>query len=148
MAPLNSVGNAVDPVNDGEKKRKMKRLIGWVTILIGMLVPGLVSAGQVEIINVEVACSSSCTFSVTLKHADEGWDHYANQWDVMTMDGRLLKSRVLYHPHVDEQPFTRSLSGVKIPAGTTRVKVRAKDLKHGYSLQEYTILCEFRARPG
>ena len=86
----------------------MKRLISWVTILIGMLVPGFVSGGQVEIVNVEVVCSSSCKFSVTLKHGDEGWDHYANQWDVMTMDGKLLKSRVLYHPHVDEQPFTRS----------------------------------------
>ncbi len=139
MAPLNSVGNAVDPVNDGEKERRMKRLISWVTILIGMLAPGFVSAGQVEIVNVEVVCSSSCTFSVTLIHGDEGWDHYANQWDVMTMDGRLLKSRVLIHPHVDEQPFTRSLPGVKIPAGTTRVKIRAKDLKHGYSSEEYTV---------
>jgi len=139
VAPLNSVGNAVDPVIDGEKERRMKRLISWVTILIGMLAPGFVSGGQVEIVNVEVVCSSSCTFSVTLKHGDEGWDHYANQWDVMTMDGRLLKSRVLYHPHVDEQPFTRFLSGVKVPAGTSRVKIRARDLKHGYSSKEYTV---------
>jgi len=117
----------------------MKRLFSPVTVLIGMMIPGILFGGEVEIVNVEVVCNSSCAFSVTLKHGDEGWDHYANQWDVMMMDGTLLKSRVLYHPHVDEQPFTRSLSGVKIPAGTTRVKVRAKDLKHGYSLQEYTV---------
>ena len=117
----------------------MKRLFSTVAVLIGLMAPGIVSGGEVEIVNVEVVCSSSCTFSVTLKHGDEGWDHYANQWDVMLMDGTLLKSRVLYHPHVDEQPFTRSLSGVRIPAGTSRVKIRAKDLKHGYSSKEFSV---------
>ena len=136
---LNCAGNVVDPVNDGEKERNMRRSPSTVAVLIGLMAPGIVSGGEVEIVNVEVVCSSSCTFSVTLKHGDEGWDHYANQWDVMLMDGTLLKSRVLYHPHVDEQPFTRSLSGVKIPAGTSRVKIRAKDLKHGYSSNEYTV---------
>jgi hypothetical protein len=117
----------------------MKRLFSVLTLLIGSISSGLVSGGEVEIVNVKVSCSGSCTFSVTLKHADEGWQHYANQWDVMTMDDKLLKSRVLFHPHVDEQPFTRSLSGVQIPAGVTRVKIRAKDLKHGYSSDEYTV---------
>ena len=136
---LNCAGNVVDPVNDGEKERNMRRSLSTVAVLIGLMAPGIVSSGEVEIVNVEVVCSSSCTFSVTLKHGDEGWDHYANQWDVMLMDGTLLKSRVLYHPHVDEQPFTRSLSGVRIPAGTSRVKIRAKDLKHGYSSKEYSV---------
>jgi len=136
---LNCAGNVVDPVNDGEKERNMRQSLCTVAVLIGLMAPGIVSGGEVEIVNVEVVCSSSCTFSVTLKHGDEGWDHYANQWDVMLMDGTLLKSRVLYHPHVDEQPFTRSLSGVKIPAGTSRVKIRAKDLKHGYSSKGYTV---------
>ena len=136
---LNCAGNVVDPVNDGEKERNMRRSLSTVAVLIGLMAPGIVSGGEVEIVNVEVVCSSSCTFSVTLKHGDEGWDHYANQWDVMLMDGTLLKSRVLYHPHVDEQPFTRSLSGVRIPAGTSRVKIRAKDLKHGYSSKEFSV---------
>ena len=117
----------------------MKRLFSIWTIVIGMISSASVYGGEVQIVDVEVACSNSCTFSVTLKHGDEGWQHYANQWDVMTMDGKLLKSRVLLHPHVNEQPFTRSLSGVKIPAGTSEVKIRAKDLKHGYSNDEYTV---------
>ena len=117
----------------------MKRLISLLTLVTVMITTGIVYAGVVKIIDVKVSCSDTCTFSVTLKHADEGWEHYANQWDVMTMDDKLLKSRVLYHPHVDEQPFTRSLSGVKIPPGTTQVSIRAKDLKHGYSSEEYTV---------
>ena len=99
----------------------------------------VVYAGEVSIVEVGVECSTSCTFSVTLEHADQGWDHYADQWDVVTMDGKLLKSRVLHHPHEQEQPFTRSLSGVLIPAGESQVKIRARDSKHGYSGQEFIV---------
>jgi hypothetical protein len=46
---------------------------------------------------------------------------------------------VLYHPHEDEQPFTRSLAGVVIPAGVRQVKVRARDSVHGYGKQEFLV---------
>ena len=71
--------------------------------------------------------------SVTLRHADTGWDHYADAWRVVAADGAVIGTRTLYHPHVDEQPFTRSLSGVKPPAGATRVFVEAHDSVHGWS---------------
>ena len=96
-------------------------------------------ADEVRIVDVKVECPGSCTFAVTLEHNDEGWHHYANQWDVMSLDGKLLGSRVLYHPHENEQPFTRSLSGVMIPAGVSQVKVRAMDSVHGYSKQEVLV---------
>jgi len=47
---------------------------------------------------------------VTLVHPDTGWDHYADGWRVEDADGNVLGLRVLGHPHVNEQPFTRSLS--------------------------------------
>ena len=96
-------------------------------------------ADEVRIVDVKVECPGSCTFAATLEHNDEGWHHYANQWDVMSLDGKLLGSRVLYHPHESEQPFTRSLSGVMIPAGVSQVKVRAMDSVHGYSKQEVLV---------
>ena len=108
------------------------------TWLLG-LVPALASAGEVSIVDVRVECGVSCTFSVTLEHADEGWEHYADRWDVLTPDGQLLKSRVLYHPHVDEQPFTRSLSGVSIPDGVSQVRIRARDSKHGFGAREVVV---------
>jgi hypothetical protein len=110
----------------------------FCTVLLSMLTL-IVSANEVTIKQVKVECQVSCTFTVTLQHADQGWNHYANQWDVFTLDNQLLKSRVLYHPHVDEQPFTRSLSGVVIPEGVSRVKIRAKDTVHGYSSQEFMV---------
>ncbi len=86
------------------------------------------------------------TFSVTVRHPDTGWEHYADGWDVVLPDGTVLKpdpeapfTRLLRHPHVDEQPFTRAQSGIRIPAGTLRVAVRAHDLLHGYGGRELSI---------
>ena len=78
-------------------------------------------------------------FNVTLKHADTGWEHYADAWRVVLKDGTVLGTRTLYHPHVDEQPFTRGLSGVKIPKETREVFVEAHDKVHGWSKQRYKM---------
>lgn len=72
-------------------------------------------------------------FDVTLLHPDTGWDHYADGWRVLTMDGEILGTRTLYHPHVNEQPFTRSLGGIDVPEGTTQVKIEAKCSVDGWS---------------
>ena len=92
-------------------------------------------ANEVKVVNVTAKCTkdSICSFNVTLKHADTGWKHYANKWEIYTAAGKLLATRTLYHPHVNEQPFTRSLSGVKIPKGLDKVIVKGHDLVHGYS---------------
>ena len=66
-------------------------------------------------------------FSVTLAHPDTGWDHYADGWEVVGPGGERLGYRELLHPHVEEQPFTRSLGDVEIPAGVDRVVIRARD---------------------
>ncbi|WP_322867167.1 hypothetical protein U5922_013855 [Aquicoccus sp. G2-2] len=62
---------------------------------------------------------------VTLKHPDTGWDHYADSWEVLDASGKLLATRTLMHPHVDEQPFTRSLINVMLPDGTRQIFIRA-----------------------
>lgn len=78
-------------------------------------------------------------FDVTLSHPDSGWDHYADGWRVLDMDGNELGLRVLAHPHETEQPFTRSLSGVQLPQGTRQVQVQARCLVDGWSDQTVTI---------
>ena len=102
-------------------------------------------ADKADVVDVKVRCPSSCTFNVTVQHADTGWEHYADQWDVLAPDGKLLATRVLYHPHVNEQPFTRSLGNVKIPKAIDHVIVRAKDSKHGWGGIEQKV--ELPTRP-
>jgi len=89
-------------------------------------------AGNTDVVDVKVQTGSSdFRFDVTLRHADEGWEHYANQWDIVGPDGTVYGTRVLLHPHENEQPFTRSKSGVKIPDGVKRVEIRGGAKPHG-----------------
>lgn len=97
-------------------------------------------AGQVEIVKVELERSiNSWTAHVTLKHDDTGWKHYADGWRVVDGKGKVLGTRTLYHPHVDEQPFTRSLSGINVPNKTTIIFVEAHDKVHGWNKDRVRI---------
>ena len=60
-------------------------------------------------------------------------------WEVVTPEGALAYRHTLLHSHVDEQPFTRSLSGVAIPAGVSRVILRAHDLVHEFGGREVSL---------
>jgi hypothetical protein len=113
---------------------------GWFVragLLAGLFVAaGPAAAGEAEIVAVEAVPEAVGTwrFSVTVRHADAGWDHYADAWQVLGPDGMVLGERELLHPHDDEQPFTRSLGGVAIPENVTTVEIRARDSVHGWGL--------------
>jgi hypothetical protein len=98
-------------------------------------------AGEADVLDVAFSCDhdSVCRFDVTVRHDDDGWDHYANRWEVLSPDGEILATRVLAHPHDDEQPFTRSLTDVRLPAGLSGVLVRAHDSVHGYGGVEVVV---------
>ena len=112
----------------------MKTLI----TLIATLSASVSLASDVEIVNVQAVQSGGAwRFDVTLRHADSGWEHYADGWEVLAPDGASLGMRVLVHPHVNEQPFTRSLGGVVIPDGITEVVIRARDNVDGWTAKTY-----------
>ncbi len=113
----------------------MKTLSFALIIFSSFFLTPLSLANEVEIIDVKARQQSDKTwhFDVTLKHDDEGWNHYANQWQIIAPDNKILGTRTLYHPHIKEQPFTRSLSGVKIPADIKTVRIIARDTVHGLS---------------
>lgn len=115
-------------------------MIRWIALVLVALT-GPIQAGEADVIEVvvHVAADQTFRFDVSVRHTDAGWDHYADRWEVLAPDGSVLGTRVLYHPHVDEQPFTRSLSGVKIPEGVTDVILRAKDSVHGFGGNEVGV---------
>lgn len=79
------------------------------------------------------------TFAVKILHEDSGWKHYVDAYEVLDKNGNILAKRVLWHPHENEQPFTRSLANMKINNMKT-VYVRAHDSVDGYSdLYEVTL---------
>jgi len=104
-------------------------------------------AGGADVTKVEVSQTGQgiYRFDVTVRHGDDGWQHYADRWEIVGPDGTVLAVRKLAHPHVDEQPFTRSLDGVDIAPVIEAVVVRARDKVHGYDGREVTVrLCDAR----
>lgn len=110
------------------------QILKSITLLCGMLLTTVVSANDVEIVKVSVEPSAHrWTFHVTLLHKDTGWDHYADGWRIVDGKGNELGMRKLWHPHEDEQPFTRTLADVLVPEGTHIVYVEAHDKVHGWA---------------
>lgn len=107
--------------------------------LFVLIAPAQAGESDVTAVDVRSDGGGKYSFSVTLRHADEGWDHYANRWEVLSMDGEILATRTLFHPHVNEQPFTRSLGGVAVPAGATSVRIRSHDSVHEYGGVEFVV---------
>lgn len=51
-----------------------------------------------------------------MRSPDRDCGLYADWWEVVGEDGRLLYRRILMHSHPDEQPFTRPGGPVAIAA--------------------------------
>ncbi|MGF1574893.1 MAG: hypothetical protein ACFCU9_02945 [Cyanophyceae cyanobacterium] len=93
------------------------------------------SPSQAEVIAVESSGDPlAYQFVVTIESPDTGCDQYANWWEVLTPEGELLYRRILFHSHVDEQPFTRSGGAVAI-SPEQEVIVRAHMDPDGYGVQ-------------
>lgn len=110
-------------------------------LLAVLLLAQAAFAGEADVVDVKVRRNASGTydFDITVKSVDKGWNHYADAFEVLGPDGKVLGRRVLLHPHETEQPFTRDLYGVRIPAGVTHVTVRARHKPKGYDGEVMTV---------
>ena len=119
---------------------KFPILMGLAFVL-GLAWTGGAMADKASVVSAKATNNGNGTFSfsATVSHADTGWKHYANKFEILSPDGHVLGTRVLYHPHVDEQPFIRGLGNVRIPAGITSVTVRAWDSLHKAGSQTFTV---------
>ena len=92
-------------------------------------------AGDADVIRAmfERRANGLYDFDVTVRSKDTGWDRYADRIEVLAPDGTVLATRVLFHPHDDEQPFTRDVAEVRVPRGVDRVRIRAHFKPTGYN---------------
>lgn len=116
-----------------------------VLVIMAFTLSTTLLAGQAVIEDVKAECNHKrlCKFDVTISHADEGWTHFANGWQIFTTTGELLGHRALVHPHVKEQPFTRSIRNIKIPPSIDTVILKANDSLHGESDRKYVLKLQF-----
>ena len=132
-------------------------LISFLGLIFILSSNSFASGGDADVVKVSATDfgDKGWTFSVTVSHPDTGWEDYADGWDVVDDNGVVLKriesdpfTRLLLHPHVNEQPFTRSVSGIKVKDGTQFLTVRAHDLVHGFGGKEIVMDLNRRSGPG
>lgn len=81
----------------------------------------------------EQADDGSWTVAVTLSSPYDSPERYADAWRVTSIGGTTMYGiRELTHDHADEQPFTRSQSGIEIPLTEKTVLVQGRDLENGW----------------
>lgn len=110
-------------------------------ILGALLISSTITlANPVKVVDVDIKPQGAqqYLFHVTLLHDDKGWDHYANRWEILDTSGNILTTRTLHHPHVNEQPFTRSLTAT-LPANIRTVIIRGHDSVHQYKGNEIKV---------
>lgn len=132
----------------------MRRIVAPIALSVGLLMgcssgpdapapqaasgtagPEAAAAGQrfPDIAGVEVSRSGSgYGFAVTVSSPYDTAQRYADAIRVRAEDGTVYGMRKFTHDHASEQPFTRSLSGVQIPAGVTNVVVEGRDQVNGW----------------
>lgn len=138
-------------VNEMTKFRLIKVFIATgIALLLSPAFTETVAGGEADADVIEVRAidggANGWTFQVTVAHPDTGWDDYCDGWDIVTEHGEVLKTsrsdpftRLLFHPHQHEQPFTRSQNGIDIPVGTTSITVRAHDIVDGFGGKEIVM---------
>ena len=81
----------------GERVPMAKLFVAWFALMCS----AAAFAGEADVIAVDAQKDGDgrYSFGVTVRHADEGWKHYADAWDVLAPDGTVLGTRTLY-PHM------------------------------------------------
>jgi hypothetical protein len=105
--------------DDARAKSKLAKETGGMSVMADVI--AVQASGQ----------PGAYQFNVGIRSPDKGCSQYADWWEVVSTDGKLLYRRVLLHSHVDEQPFTRSGGPVPIQPDTI-VWVRAHMNTGGY----------------
>ena len=113
-------------------------LAAALIVIVAMLAPvqaaDMLAQQFPDVVDVKVHAmgGDSFNFDVTVSSPYDSPQRYADAFRIMSDDGVTFGVRTLFHDHASEQPFTRDLYGIHIPAGIQTVTVQARDKKHGY----------------
>jgi hypothetical protein len=94
-----------------------------------------------DVVSVELVERASGIYDVTatLSSPYDTPQRYADAWRVLDERGNVLGVREILHDHATEQPFTRSLEGVKILSTVKSVEIQGRDQKYGWGGQTKKI---------
>lgn len=102
--------------------------------------PDLELALYPDVISAEVTPNGDgYSISATLSSPYDTPERYADAFRVIGDDGVVYGVRELLHDHASEQPFTRSLGPLEIPAGVSTLTVEGRDRVYGWGGATVTV---------
>ncbi|PXX98332.1 hypothetical protein [Halomonas sp. LBP4] len=121
--------------------RAAKVMLAGLALSVAGLAPADEAQRFPDVVGVEVteAGENSFDFDVTLSSPYDSPSRYADAFRVLGPGDEELGVRELLHHHAGEQPFTRRLAGVEIPAEIDSVTVQGRDQEHGYGGEAQTV---------
>ena len=87
---------------------------------------------DVEHAELTAADDGTWSLAVTVSSGYDTPQRYADGWRVLDRDGTELGRHALAHDHADEQPFTRTQTGLTIPDDVAEIVVEGRDSENGY----------------
>ena len=127
----------------------MNRFLGGITALVTIFTAGITAAEvqgaeqkypNVVEVKVQAHGANHFNFDVTISSPYDSEQRYADAFRILSVDGQAYGERRLLHDHATEQPFTRDLYGVTIPAEIRVVVVQARDQKYGYGGKTQSVV--------
>lgn len=82
------------------------------------------------------------TIAATLSSPYDTPERYADSWRVIGPDGTVYGERFLTHDHANEQPFTRSQSGIEIPDDVDVVTIEGRDQQYGWGGETFELMLQ------
>ena len=104
---------------------------------VGETTDGAAADGQEQrypdVLSAELeATGETWRLTATLSSPYDTPERYADAFRALGEDGTPLGVRELAHDHANEQPFTRSLTGLEIPDDVERITVQGRDQRYGW----------------
>ena len=110
-------------------------VLAWTAITDALADRPKVVSARIILLN-----ENSNEFQVTVVRVDTSWDHYADRWETVGPEGKILGNRVLWHLHIGEPLFLSALRPVTIPPRVEYVIIRVHYIKHGYGHEKLMAL--------
>jgi hypothetical protein len=117
--------------NNMDKFRRLLPLLIPATLMAVTLAQPTNAAEQrypdVVAVKVHARAPVRFDFDVTISSPYDTPQRYADAFRITGKDGKVYGERILWHDHADEQPFTRDLYGVAIPAAGPPIRLRRQN---------------------
>jgi hypothetical protein len=107
---------------------------------LGLLLAGPAFADAPDVVDaIATEAGGRWTVTVTIAHHDTGWDHFAKGFAVLLPDGTRLAYLEFSHPHIGQDTFAASLTGLRISNDVPFLLIRTRCNLVGWAAEPVQI---------